>query len=393
VTTFALALANFLAQAAPFIVVGYMAAALIKEFVPVEVFVRYFGGKGMRPLLRAIGVGALLPICSCGVIPVGVGAFKCGASRGTTLAFMTAGPTISPVAVLLAFSLLGPKLAICFVVAALIGSLAIGTIANRFLSGPDEDALRAASLARADDETLPVSTNRTFLSKMRGAAKWAFWDLGTDISVDLLLGLCIAAGLIAVLPQGWVGEWLGHQSFMTLVYVMIVGIPLYTCTVPSIPIAQSLLLLGMSPGAAIAYLISGPATNLGEVNVIRANLGGRTAVAFVAGLLSIALVGGLLTDWLVYPGFEAHAATEGSRQLVTEAFVGPLATGDRAAVLRGSLASIPSWSWPFMAVLGAALAIGLVRRANGVLERRRERRAAAALPALATAETSELVRS
>src|SRR6185295_1343542 len=135
--------------------------------------------------------------------------------------------------------------------------------------------------------------NRTLPAKLRGAAKWAFWDLGTDISVDLLVGLCIAAGLLALMPQGWIASVLGEQSFMTLVYVMLLGVPLYTCTVPSIPVTQSLLLLGVSPGAAITYLISGPATNLGEVNVIRKNLGGKTAVAFVVGLLSLAVAAGL----------------------------------------------------------------------------------------------------
>jgi uncharacterized membrane protein YraQ (UPF0718 family) len=371
VSAFLLALLNFLAQAAPFIVVGYFAAALIKEFVPVEAFVRYFGGKGLAPLLRAVGVGALLPICSCGVIPVGVGAFKCGASRGTTLAFMTAGPTISPVAVLLAFSLLGPKLALCFVAAAVVGSLAIGAIANRFLSGADEERLRAESIARTEEETLPVSSNRTFRAKLRGAAKWAFWDLGTDISVDLLVGLCIAAALLALLPAGWVSAWLGEQKFMTLVYVMLVGVPLYTCTVPSIPIAQSLLLLGMSPGAAVTYLISGPATNLGEVNVIRKNLGGRTAAAFVVGLLSLSIVAGVATDWIVYAGWSARETTAGGRALVTEAFIGPLAGDDRAATLASAVRSIPAWHWPFMAALATAIVIGLVRRGSAALARRR----------------------
>jgi uncharacterized membrane protein YraQ (UPF0718 family) len=371
VVSFFDALAIALAQSAPFVVIGYLVAAFIKEFVPLEVFVRYFGGKGIRPLLRAIGVGALLPICSCGVIPVGVGAFKCGASRGTTLAFMTSGPTISPVAVLLSFSLLGPKLALCFIVAALFGSVLIGAVANRLLGGEEEEALRAASLARAEDEQLPVSTNRTLPAKLRGAAKWAFWDLGTDISVDLLIGLCIAAGLLAALPGGWVAGWLGEQKLMTLVYVMIVGIPLYTCTVPSIPIAQSLLLLGMSPGAAVTYLISGPATNLGEVNVIRRNLGGRTAAAFVGGLLTLSILGGLLTDWLVYPDWRPLAASEGSRKIATECFVGPLAGDDRAATLAASLHSIPAWHWPFMVVLGAAILIGLARRSAAALARRR----------------------
>ncbi len=386
---FLAALANALAQSAPYVVIGYMVAALIKEFVPLSVFLRYFRGGGIRPLLRAVGVGALLPICSCGVIPVGVGAFRCGASRGTTLAFITSGPTISPVAVLLAFSLLGPKLGFCFVVTALVGALVIGAVGNRCLSGADEDALRATRTKKPSaKETLPGFEGRSFAAKLRAAAKWAFWDLGTDISVDLLIGLSIAAGLLALLPDGWVASWLGEQRVLTLVYVIIVGIPLYTCTVPSIPVVQSLLLLGMSPGAAVAYMISGPATNLGEVNVLRRQLGGRAAVVFVGGLIAAALAGGVLTDWLVFPDYRyspdlAHAAGAGS-----SCCVAPIFGGARNADWHGAFDGLSAWQMPFAAALGAAIAVGLARRGHAFVVGMRTKRVAsetAASPEIAEA--------
>jgi uncharacterized membrane protein YraQ (UPF0718 family) len=351
-----------------------MIAAVIKQWVPVGVFVRYFSGGGVKPLLRAVGVGAMLPICSCGVIPIGVGAFKSGAPRGTTLSFITSGPTISPVAVLLCLSLLGPGLTLGIALTSLSAALLMGFVGNRILGGAEEEALRERRVREGakEGESLPSATGRTAWDKVRGAAKWAFWDLGTDISVDLLIGLSLAAGILAVLPEGWIATWLGQQKLSTILYVIVVGIPLYTCTVPSIPVVHSLLLMGMSPGAAVAYMISGPATNLGEINVLRRNLGGRTAAVFVGGLVLAALAGGLLVDFVVFPAANATNAFVGSHAVAASCCVAPMfAGGDRIEKLTGALLATPAWHWPFVAILAAALLIGVARRAAGALARLR----------------------
>ncbi len=369
IQTFLYALLHFLAQSAPYVVLGYLVAAVIKEFVPLQVFVRLFGGGGVKPLLRAVGVGCMLPICSCGVIPIGVGAFRCGARRGTVLAFISSGPAISPVAVLLAVTFLGWQLALCFAVTALVGALAIGAIGNRLLSGPDEDALRAERQKKKATaaEVLPSGGRGSLPAKIRGAARWAFWDLGTDISVDLLIGLSLAAGLLTALPETWITTWLGQQSLTTLLAMIAIGIPLYTCTVPSIPIVAALVSMGLPPGAAIAYLISGPATNLGDINVLRRQFGWKTAAVFVGGLFAACLAGGLITDHLVFPGFQGNAAFagEGAASRMSPFLVGD----DRAARIAASVAALPTWHFPFLAILIAALVVGLARRGHAAAVR------------------------
>ena len=78
--------------------------------------------------------------------------------------------------------------------------------------------------------------------------------------------------ILAFVPVDWISAWLGKQSLVTLFYVILIAIPLYTCSTPSIPVVQSLLLKGVSPGAAVAYLIAGPATNFGELAAIRSSM-------------------------------------------------------------------------------------------------------------------------
>lgn len=149
---------------------------------------------------------------------------------------------------------------------------------------------------------------------MKRATHWAFWDLGTEVSVDLLIGLTLAALVLSVLPMGWIATWFGKQDFMTLIYVILIGIPVYTCSVPSLPVVQSLLLAGMSPGAAVAYLIAGPATNLGELMVLKRQFGKRATYLFTGGLVVMSLAGGLIADHLVFANYhyQPSAAAQGA---------------------------------------------------------------------------------
>ncbi len=281
--TFIIALMFSLAQSAPYIVIGYLVAAGIKEFVPVGMLTRHFGEKGVRPLFHALGIGLILPICSCGVIPLGVGAFKCGSARGTPLTFMTSAPTVAPVAILLSISLLGVQFTASYVIIALAGSLLIGLLGNWLLGGKAEAEFRASRTPLEAGEQLQDSTHRTLSTKLAGALRWAFWDLGSDVSIDLLFGIALAAAILAFVPVDWISSWLGRQSIFTLFYVILVAIPLYTCSTPSIPVVQSLLLKGISPGAAVAYLIAGPATNMGEIAAIKRSMGKGAAALFVRG--------------------------------------------------------------------------------------------------------------
>ena len=76
--------------------------------------------------------GALIPICSCGTIPLGISLYYSGAYLGPTLAFMTSSPMINPIAVILSWGFLGPKITIIYIITGLVAPMIIGIVANRF---------------------------------------------------------------------------------------------------------------------------------------------------------------------------------------------------------------------------------------------------------------------
>ncbi len=360
VSLFAAALLQSVAQAAPYVVIGYLVAALIREYVSLATMSRLFASRGWLPLVTATGIGALLPMCSCTVIPVGVGLVKAGAARGTVLTFLTTAPALSPVAVVLSLSLLGPTMTALYVGTVVIGAFVLGVVGNLMLAR-GEAAFRATLPPNPADA--PDTVNRPWHQRFRRAGHWAFWDLGTEVSVDLLIGLTLAAVILAVLPMSWIASWLGTQQFATLIYIIIIGIPVYTCSVPSLPVVQSLLLAGMSPGAAIAYLIAGPATNLGELLVLRRQLGSGATWLFAGGLVVMSLGGGLLADHLVYPGYSYQpSAVAGAAPVGSCCVVSFMPVQGRPNGLPEAAALVPLWHWPFVALLVVTMVVGLWRR-------------------------------
>lgn len=341
------ALFQALLKSAPYVVVGYLVAAFIREGLPRNLLMRALGSKGIRPLFNAVGIGALLPICSCGTIPLGVGLVRSGAARGTTLSFMTSSPALSPVSILLGLKLLGMELTALYCGVVVLGSLVMGALGNRVLNNPAKASEKSGGRAHFEalEEPLPDrdSAKVPFSRRVGRALKWAFFDLGAEVSLDLLFGLALAALIVSMVPMEWIGSWLGGDGISSLLLVILLGIPVYTCSVPSIVVVASLLAMGASPGVAVAYLIAGPATNLGELTAIGRNMGWKTAVFYAVSLLAIALGGGLAANHFLGSGGFASFQTleEGMFRYGGE---------------------IPRWHLPFGVLMIGVLGVGVWKK-------------------------------
>jgi hypothetical protein len=113
----------------------------------------------------------------------------------------------------------------------------------------------------------------------------------------MLLGLVIAAFISALVPDGYFAEKLGTGIF-AMVVMMFLGIPVYVCATASVPVAAALILKGLTPGAALVFLMTGPATNAASFITIWKTLGRATAFIYLATVAGCALLGGILLDLL-----------------------------------------------------------------------------------------------
>jgi copper chaperone CopZ len=134
---------------------------------------------------------------------------------------------------------------------------------------------------------------------VRRALEYGFVVLPRDIGGALLLGIVIAGVIGVLVPQhGW-EAYLGGGSILSIVAMMLLGVPLYVCASASVPIAAGLIHAGASPGAALAFLISGPASNPATITTVWKLLGRRTALLYLLAVAVSAIGGGLLLDWLM----------------------------------------------------------------------------------------------
>jgi uncharacterized membrane protein YraQ (UPF0718 family) len=366
---FASALFDSLAESAPYLVIGYLLVALIREYVPPATLTKYLGGRGLRPLFNALGIGALLPVCSCGSIPLGVGLYRSGAAVGTVLTLMTSSPAISPVSLALGYTLLGPRLLLTLVAVVLVGSFLIGLLANRWLAGSGYWVQGSADNPIAGPCHLNPEPKTLNAGRLRRAVRWAYWDLGADVSLDLLIGLAVAAAVIAFLPAEWTTYWLGQSNIWAMLCVILVSIPMYTCSVPAMLIMHGLLLTGAGPGSAVAFLVAGPASNLGELSAIRGSMGNRAAAYYSAALVVVALAGGIITDQIVFsgapyvpPAVDVANAEQRAQGAEQGAANDEQTDTPRSQLPAAGLAHVPAWHYPFVVMLVGVMALGIVRR-------------------------------
>lgn len=330
---FVVAFCAVLLESSPFVVLGFAIAGLMHEFVP-DRLRRRARGRGFAPVSRAVATGALLPICSCSTIPLGIGLTRGGASLGTALAFMTSSPAISPVTVVLGWAVLGPALLGWYSLAVVAGALLLGVMGNQVLreTTPAQDAPPKCGCGCGSKP--PVG------GRVARAMHWAFGELGVEVSGSLVVGLLAASAVLVALPQGIIAGWLSQPSWTALLAAVALALPAYTCSVPSLVIAGSLLARGVDPGVAVVFLIAGPATNLGELNAIRNAMGWRAALFYATSLIVIALSAGAAMAWLPIPVGAAELTHAGHSH--THA-IDSVVTGAGGI----SLSGYQWWRWPF----------------------------------------------
>lgn len=281
--------------AASWIVLGFLIAGIVHIFVPRDALLRWLGGGGPMPVLRAVTCGLALPICSCGVVPIAIGLHRQGAPPGPVLAFLVSAPALSPVTAVAMWTLLGPVFAIVYTVTVLGASVVIAVFA-RFLPPSGSTASIAAPAVIAAPACRPTAAN------LRRALAFAFHDYGAEVSLDILFGLLLASAAVALVPPELIVAAVGSSSTMTYALIALVATPIYVCTLPSIPIMANLIAVGMVPGAAITYLMAGSGTNFGEVLAIARRISRAAAALFVIVTVSAAWLAGLVADrWHLLP--------------------------------------------------------------------------------------------
>lgn len=284
-------------DAAVFIVLGFVIAALIRAFLSSESIVRYLGKNDLRSVFFAALFGVPLPLCSCGVVPTAMALRKQGASRAATVSFLISTPESSIDSIAITWALIDPLMTIFRPIAAFVTGLAAG-VAD-ILFGTKEHPAPAAEekCAHCEEEVGEAPHAHALSQRLAAGARFAFVELLTDISRWFLIGMLIAGAITFAVPDALIERHLG-QGWTAMLLMLAAGLPLYVCATASTPIAAALILKGMSPGAAFVFLLAGPATNAASFAVIARMLGARTAIIYLLSIACCAVLFGMALNEL-----------------------------------------------------------------------------------------------
>lgn len=287
-------------------------------------------------------LGAMLPLCSCGVVPLAVSFYVAGVRVAAVIAFTIATPVINPAAVILSYALLGPELTLAYVAFGLGAPLVVGYLAERW----GDTRMNAAAMqlrscccpAPAAKGTKPDGLP----VRLARAMRWGLAELGPMLGFYIAIGIGLAGVLGVLVPQGWTTAYLGGDApFASLLLVALFGAAIYVCAVAHIPLVAAMLAAGAGPGAAIVFLVTGAATNLPEMIALQRILGRRTTAVYVGGVVALSVLAGWLVNlWLVD----------------YRPVLDPLASLDLADVATRLTPLVPEWLASSSAALVAALA-------------------------------------
>lgn len=295
-------------DSAPWFLMGLMFAGVLKSFIPMQWMQRQLGDSRSSTIVKAAFLGAPLPLCSCGVIPAAIGLRRSGASKPATAAFLVSTPETGIDSISVSYAMLGPFMAIIRPVAAVSSALAAGFSVAFLMSKQErnhqEEQAQAPSSCcsstakKADQTNTEINASKpSFLAKCLSGLRFSTSNLVRDISHWLLIGLFFAALIQTYVPASFLAEW--GNGIIAMLVMIIISIPMYICATASTPIAVALLLAGVAPGAVLVFMLAGPATNIATLGVIYNELGKRSLIGYLFGVLVGALLFGWLTNAIV----------------------------------------------------------------------------------------------
>ncbi len=286
ITLYGKELVKLTIEMAPYLMLGFLFAGILYAWFPDQKMVKYLGKNNTASVFNAALLGVPLPLCSCGVIPTGISFYRNGASKGSSVAFLISTPQTGVDSIMVTWSLLGWPLAVLRPIIALVTGM-FGGILTNFSVNRDKKK-------QVPEPEISNGMNQKKIN-LFGMLRYAFVDFLQDIVKWLTVGLLIAALMAVVIPEDFFLRYLSND-YLSMLIILFASIPLYVCATGSVPIAAVLMMKGLSPGAAIVFLMAGPATNAATISVIGNTMGRKTLFIYLFSIISGALFFGILIN-------------------------------------------------------------------------------------------------
>ncbi|MBH0004100.1 permease [Pseudoalteromonas sp. SWYJZ12] len=278
---------------------------LIREFVPQDKLQAKLTKHDKWGSLLGASFGMLTPFCSAAVVPVTLGMATMGTSLGTILSFLISAPLCNFIVLAMIYAAFGFKVTAIYLVltfsAAVIGGWLISKSPwkNEVRRGDElelaTNGKSCSSGCSSDNAALSHSTNS---DKFKNVLKFAL-SLFKRIIPYVLLGALISGLSAAYLPAELVEKYVGGGDLKSIIIAALIGIPLYLRIEMAIPLLNVLILKGMGMGPALALIIGGTGASLPEIALVSSVLKRKAVLAFILIILTTAITGGVIFQYVI----------------------------------------------------------------------------------------------
>ena len=236
-------------------------------------------------VLASALLGIASPLCTYGTVPVVLELLRAGVPIAPLATFLATSSLMNPQLIMITWGGLGAKLTIARVVAVLLFGLILGAILYVL---PRSWSVKPIL---SQENTKAPRRKRVFTVKDFMKQSWQTLEF---VGFYVLLGVILGAAIEVVIPGRWIFALFGSGGWLQILLASLLGVPLYACGGGTIPLVQALLEQGMVPGAALAFLVAGPATRIAPLMALATILRPAVVVGYVCILVVYSVVVGIL---------------------------------------------------------------------------------------------------
>ena len=256
----------------PFLLLSVALAAAARATGSEKLIAAVFTGRPLAMIAAAAAFGSLSPFCSCGVIPIIAGLLGAGVPLAPVMAFWISSPLMDPEMFILSAATLG----LPFTIGKTTAAFSIGLLGGLATLGAQRMGLLGAPLSEGAIGGGCKSAFSPPPAKEENGVLWPFWrqahrrrdfieslaDTGWFLGKWLTLAFVLESLMVAFIPASLIAEWLGGGAWWTIPAAVAVGVPAYLNGFAAIPLMAGLIDMGMSEGAAMAFMIAGGVTSI-----------------------------------------------------------------------------------------------------------------------------------
>ncbi len=272
-------------QLALYVIVGVLLGEALRYTPASALLERICRQKPMVSVLASAILGMASPLCTYGTVPVVLELLRAGVPIAPLATFLATSSLMNPQLLMVTWGGLGTKMTIARVGAVLVFGLILGSI---LFALPRSLSVRPI-LDKAN--SVPRRGKRTFEIKDYLKRSWRTLEF---VGFYVLVGILLGATVEVLVPGRWIFALFGTGGWWQILLASLLGVPLYACGGGTIPLVQALIDQGMAAGAALAFLVAGPATRVAPLMALATILRPTFVTVYVVALVAYSVVIGVL---------------------------------------------------------------------------------------------------